>query len=207
MPKQTFYNLPEDKRQRVIEAAIDEFAKHTYHKASITRIVNTAGIAKGSFYQYFEDKKDLFKYIVELGSQKKLEYFSHVIANTENMNFFQIIKEIYVSGIRLSKEYPRLTSIGYKLMESSNDALRKEIYGENLPKSNEFFEGLLIRGIEKGEINPNINIPFVAYTLTNLSISIGEYFYTEVKVSDDSQILDLVDDMLFVIENGIKKNN
>lgn len=207
MPKQTFYNLPEDKKERVMDAAIDEFAKHTYHKASITRIVNKADIAKGSFYQYFEDKKDLYKHIVELGGQKKLECFSHVIANAENMNFFQIIKEIYVSGIKLSKEYPRLTSIGYKLMESGNDALRKEIFGENLPKSNEFFEGLLVRGIEKGEINPDINISFVAYTLTSLSISIGEYFYTEVKVSDDSELLDLVDDMLFVIENGIKKHN
>ncbi|NLY51524.1 MAG: TetR/AcrR family transcriptional regulator, partial [Firmicutes bacterium] len=76
MPKDTFFNLPEDKRQRIIDAAIDEFAHRSFHDARITAIVDAAGIAKGSFYQYFEDKKDLFKYIIGLIAERKIEYIN-----------------------------------------------------------------------------------------------------------------------------------
>jgi TetR/AcrR family transcriptional regulator len=65
MPKPTFFNLTDDKRQRLIDLAIEEFAENDYDLASISKIVAQAGIAKGSFYQYFEDKKDLYQYLLE----------------------------------------------------------------------------------------------------------------------------------------------
>ena len=74
MPKKTFFNLPEEKREKIIEMALEEFSKNTFTNASITKIAENAGIAKGSVYQYFSDKKDLYKYIVELSGQKKFEY-------------------------------------------------------------------------------------------------------------------------------------
>ena len=60
MPYETFFNLPEEKRQTIFDILLEEFAENDYNSVSISRIVNRAGIAKGSFYQYFEDKKDLF---------------------------------------------------------------------------------------------------------------------------------------------------
>ena len=71
MPKQTFFNLPDDKRQRIIDVVIDEFADNDYANVSISSIVARAGIAKGSFYQYFEDKEDLYGYLVSLIAEKK----------------------------------------------------------------------------------------------------------------------------------------
>jgi AcrR family transcriptional regulator len=65
MPKQTFYNLPEEKRERLIDAAIDEFTIHSLREASITNIIKQAEIPRGSFYQYFEDLDDLFFYLIK----------------------------------------------------------------------------------------------------------------------------------------------
>lgn len=65
MPTQTFYNLSEGKRQRLIDAAIDEFTVRTLREASITNIIKQADIPRGSFYQYFEDLDDLFFYLVK----------------------------------------------------------------------------------------------------------------------------------------------
>ena len=66
MPKETFFNLPEDKRTLICQVAIDEFAAHSFDRVSINRIVARSGIAKGSFYQYFENKHDLFLYLLQL---------------------------------------------------------------------------------------------------------------------------------------------
>lgn len=65
MIKKTFYNLPEEKQQRVIDAIMHEFASSTTEKVSINRIVKTAGISRGSFYQYFDDKVDLVEVLTK----------------------------------------------------------------------------------------------------------------------------------------------
>lgn len=65
MPKDLFFALSQEKQSRIIEAAIEEFSKVIYHDASINQIIKNAEISRGSFYQYFEDKDDLFFYIIE----------------------------------------------------------------------------------------------------------------------------------------------
>lgn len=77
MPTKTFFNLKEDKRKRVETALIHEFGKGSFEQASITNIVNEAEIPRGSFYQYFVDKKDAVTYLIQkfilLDHQKVLE--------------------------------------------------------------------------------------------------------------------------------------
>ncbi len=55
--EENILNLPNEKRERIENAAIEEFATYTFRDASINRIISSVGIAKGSFYQYFNDKK------------------------------------------------------------------------------------------------------------------------------------------------------
>ncbi|HZG73313.1 MAG TPA: TetR/AcrR family transcriptional regulator [Chondromyces sp.] len=108
MPKFTFLNLPEEKKQTLIQAAKKEFSRAPLFKASITNIIKTAGIPRGSFYQYFEDKEDLFFYLLnELAKENKqkfislleknqgdlfdtmVEFFRLVIQEEENFNFLK----------------------------------------------------------------------------------------------------------------------
>ena len=65
MPSATFFNLPEEKRQRLIEAAWDELTAVSFDKVSINRIIQNANISRGSFYQYFIDKSDLLRFLLE----------------------------------------------------------------------------------------------------------------------------------------------
>lgn len=65
MPKQTFFNLPEEKQEILVQSAKREFSRVPLNESSIANIVKDAGIPRGSFYQYFEDKEDAFYYILE----------------------------------------------------------------------------------------------------------------------------------------------
>jgi AcrR family transcriptional regulator len=65
MPTERFYNLPKEKKEIIIKAARDEFVQVPFEKVSINRIIKHAGISRGSFYTYFEDKHDLLAYIFE----------------------------------------------------------------------------------------------------------------------------------------------
>lgn len=65
MPSATFFRLPEEKRERLIEASWSELSQVRFNDVSINRIIAAARIPRGSFYQYFNDKEDLISYLLE----------------------------------------------------------------------------------------------------------------------------------------------
>ena len=65
LPSATFYNLPEEKRERLLRAAREEFSRVPYESASVNRIIQSAGIPRGSFYMYFTDKEELFGHLMD----------------------------------------------------------------------------------------------------------------------------------------------
>ena len=76
MPKDTFYHLNIQKRERIEKALEKEFSRTSFEKASISKIIKEANIPRGSFYQYFEDKEDAIQYMVEkYFKRNKGEYF------------------------------------------------------------------------------------------------------------------------------------
>lgn len=70
MPRPRFHKLPPEQQQDIVRAALDEFATHGFNAASLNRIIDAAGISKGSMYYYFDGKEDLYAHVtrVELGA-------------------------------------------------------------------------------------------------------------------------------------------
>lgn len=65
MPKETFLNLPEEKREKITTVLRDSFQKKPFSEVNVKEIVETLGIARGSFYQYFENLEDSYFMILE----------------------------------------------------------------------------------------------------------------------------------------------
>jgi AcrR family transcriptional regulator len=65
MARDRLDNLDPDKQEKLFEAAADEFSDRGYEGASLNRIIDKAGMSKGSLYYYFDDKSDLFATVIE----------------------------------------------------------------------------------------------------------------------------------------------
>ncbi len=65
MPKETFFNLDEKKKENVVEVLVDEFSTKPFKDVTVKTIVDRLKIARGSFYQYFEDLEDSYFYILD----------------------------------------------------------------------------------------------------------------------------------------------
>ena len=108
MPKITFINLPEEKKQTLITAMRKEFSRVPLYDASISNIVKSANIPRGSFYQYFEDKEDAFFFLLNdlvihirnnfIVLLKKydgdlfptmIEFYQHIIMEEEDVHFLK----------------------------------------------------------------------------------------------------------------------
>ena len=138
MPTNTFFNLSEEKKNKIIKAANKEFARVPLEQASIKNIVEDAEIARGSFYQYFEDKQDLFEYIMSL-KIGDMEKNLNKIIEQENGNIIKIFIYLYDHLIevgRIRKNSKLFRQIFENIKTSDNLMLiRKKEMSKRLEKT------------------------------------------------------------------------
>ena len=105
MPNKTFLELDEEKKTKIFEAALEEFASHGYEKSSTNQIVKECGISKGSLFKYFENKDDLYFYLIETVA---LEITAYIKARTkfEGKDFKESIIEYSKAEISYYIENP-----------------------------------------------------------------------------------------------------
>ncbi|MBR3610016.1 MAG: TetR family transcriptional regulator [Oscillospiraceae bacterium] len=94
MPSQTFQNLSEEKKQRIFGAIYSELLRVPFPEMSINQIIKNAGIPRGSFYQYFENKDDAFDYFVEESSKKMKECIFNKISSFRG-DIFELAETIF----------------------------------------------------------------------------------------------------------------
>ncbi|MBP7960646.1 MAG: TetR/AcrR family transcriptional regulator [Caldilineaceae bacterium] len=209
MPKETFFNLPEQKRQMIEEAAIDEFAAWGYDNASITRIVIACQIAKGSFYQYFEDKKDLYTYLIMHIGEEKLTFLSPVTLNGEGSDLFVQLAAMYRAGLAFARSHPKAALIGNQVYKNLDHPVHKEIMADGKGMAIDFYARLLEAAIDRGEVRPDIPIRFAAFLLMQMNTNTIEYYFDVVKGEGfdfsrmDDDVMETVNLFLDFIKFGI----
>lgn len=94
MPSERFMRLPDKKRQIIRDAAMKEFARVPFEKVSINQMIHTAGISRGSFYTYFEDKQDVVDFLfAEIGNE--IDGFVEQELKKNGGDFFVLLRELF----------------------------------------------------------------------------------------------------------------
>jgi AcrR family transcriptional regulator len=105
VPRETWWNLPEEKRQRVTEAAMVEFGKRGFSAGSLNVIAREADIAKGSLFQYFDDKLDMFATICQSGAEVIREAAVAGV-DAEQDPFFTSLRRIVANWLDFFRLHP-----------------------------------------------------------------------------------------------------
>lgn len=138
MPKITFFNLNDKKKQKIEKAIKNEFSREGFEKASISNIIEEAKIPRGSFYQYFEDKEDAVKYIIDKYAKKEKEMMQNfTIKNNGNIFDMSIdIFEYIVKKVEDKKEWILYKSILSELKKNNISILgekeEERDFGKNI---------------------------------------------------------------------------
>lgn len=198
MPKETFYNLPESKQKVVFEAAVQEFSTQRYSDASINQIVKSAGIPRGSFYQYFNDKADIFMFVLEKITteikaieQKNMVDNSHCDALTQFANKLASTIELNSS----KPEYVRITMIQSK---ESDPFVKKffELQEEHKQAVIKLFERDKQRGLVREDVDAAAVIDMVYLLSKETFYAIG---------SDGDTYQKRMKTFLRIIREGIRR--
>lgn len=156
MPKRTFNRLDDDKKERVMRAAIEEFQAHGFEKAKIEAIAKNAGVAKGSIYQYFDDKKELFLY----SATWALEYFMKIIDRQTPLEEMDVY-DYFLSGSRerfeLLKKEPLLVAFSMDIVSGKYGRLAQEANSELDRIGEEYELRLIANGKKRGTVRDDLD--------------------------------------------------
>lgn len=164
MPTETFLRLPEERRARLVEAAIEEFSERPYVEASLSKIAVRAKIPKGSFYQYFEDKLDLYRWLIAEETPRRKRAFVGPI--TGERDVFETLERFIERGMAFLVEHPRLAQLTARAADPSAlpevRGLHKRVCDASLAE----IRALLARGVREGAVAKNgeldVHVRFVA---------------------------------------------
>ena len=211
MPTETFFNLPADKRDRIVEVSFQEFCEKDYDSASITAIVNSAGIAKGSFYQYFADKKDLYFYLLRVVGEAKMKFMQEQTSTTPQ-NFFERLEQMMVLGAEFAIANPVYNKFGSKVFSNS---LKDETIAHMKRMAAEAYKGLILQGQAEGDVRDDVSLDLLVLFANSITVEFGNFIaqksgleFEELKDPEAIRKLDIASiasDLIRILRTGMDK--
>jgi AcrR family transcriptional regulator len=127
MPRDTWWNLPAAKRRRVMDAALREFGRRGFSAGSLNAVAREAGVAKGSLFQYFDDKLDLYTTLChQIGEEARAATLSGVDPEGDRP-FFEMIRDLTVNWLRYFRTHPLVRDLGLAIKHEMDPAARAAV--------------------------------------------------------------------------------
>lgn len=207
MPKQTFLNLPDEKRNSFIDIALVEFANNNYKSASISKIVEKAGIAKGSLYQYFEDKRDLFLYLLDLSNQVMMEYIQQTAPPDPKADFFDTLRWQMTASVKAANQYPVHSKLAQRAYSSSLP-FQDEILEQAQRLRDSHFRALISQAQSSGQLDPDLDTDVVNFMVQGLLTNLGSYLQKKFAENNDNwldlpEVEQVFNQIIKVLKNGL----
>lgn len=196
--KSAFDNLPDEKRQRILQVAREEFAKNGFENTSIQQIAKKSGISVGSVYKYFDNKEQFFTYIVQDGLSS-LEDLLMKLAPAEE-DILLKAEKIIRSLLKFSKEQPELIQLYCALTTGDNSEFLDELSQRIEAVTASVYTQTISIAQETGEVRKDINPAMFAFLLDNVFMMLQFsaacpyykerfFIYTGKQVADSDELI------------------
>jgi AcrR family transcriptional regulator len=161
MPRERYESMDEEKKARLLSAAAKEFAAHGYELASINTILDGAGLSKGSFYYYFEDKADLAATVMIEVSEPAVRAIVYRQPTTE-AEFWSELRRVSVIQIRELESkrtnYEALMRLGNAIAKNPELAAKvMPAFGPRTVQLGKFFAA----GVAVGALRSDLPLPML----------------------------------------------
>ncbi len=122
MPSDSFFNLNEEKRAKIMNACLHEIVNSSFEKFKISNVIKKCNIARGSFYYYFTDKYDLYRYAVCLVNESKIEFLKSITERSDK-DFYSLFAEAMEKFLMYRINEKLLFDAGIKLRKTGIEDL------------------------------------------------------------------------------------
>lgn len=183
-------------------ATIREMGIHTYEHLNIANIIRESKISRGSFYQYFEDKTDLYNYFYTYISEKKIQFFGDIFSIDYDIPFLERFYQLYVKGFAFAKQNPEMVKAGKKVVASEH-FLSSNRMTQSIEQATDLFVAFIKKDQELGRIKKSVDPKLLASFLLEFTnkVTFEDYFKDEM----DSEIIELkIRQLVEMLQKGIE---
>ncbi|MEW9095503.1 MAG: TetR family transcriptional regulator [Clostridiaceae bacterium] len=204
MPTDTFFNLPLEKKNKIIEAIKKEFARVPFDKVSINKIVQDAKISRGSFYMYFEDKRDMLIYLLSNYHEEVMSIIKESFKRNSG-DVFEVFADIlkFTANFGTAKE-----NIAFCMNIFSNQTLQNDIILQfaNCGRKNDFFN-LFKQYTDTKSLN--LQNPNDIEDIIDILISVTQKATMDIFlcIGEKDEILEAYTNKITILKRGMLKEN
>ena len=190
---------PLDESPALYDAALMEFAAHSFRDASLNDILKTAGMNKGSFYYRFRDKMELYlSLLYRVGVEKMRLFQEHDVSRTSS-GFFDEFRNMALIGLKLAKKDPRFVVFSRRILQEEAQ-VRERITACFGDMRASLLTDMVERAKASGEFRPELKTETAVFVIETLLVHMDELVPVDW---DDESILSAVDQLLDVVRLGI----
>lgn len=198
--KAVFERISDQKRERVFESAMREFAAQGYVAANINTIAENAGISIGAMYTYFPSKENLYLAISERG----VEIYREIIGELDmKQDFYGIVEQLFHLAIRYARTHADISRMYLELTTHQMRGMAARLAEKMEMDLHNLYVLLLTAGQKNGEVRTDVNLGLAAKILDDcvlsLQLSASVFYYEERQqqyagtLSDDELIAGMMD--------------
>ena len=181
MPKKTFNNLSSERQSEILEVAYREFILNDYQSASLSNIIKKLSLAKGSFYRYFNSKKELYFYLLEKSTRERCDTLDKRLHDPE-IDLYQLMIINWQDKIEFERQHPLESAFQYRVF--------RERYNEDLGDMEIQMKREIMQKIKQiittrfsEDIRSDMELDLIAYHI--IQAQVGMYDYLAIRFGDD----------------------
>lgn len=202
--KPTFDNISEEKRKKILDVAVNEFANNGFENANINTIAKKADVSVGSLYKYFDTKADLFLTSVNYGVSSLERILAQVVALDEDVMLK--LEKLVRAAICYSRENAVMIKLYNEFTTESNAELGEKLAERMESVTADAYRKAIIKGQIDGEIRADIDPGMAALMVDNMLMNLQfsyacTYYGQRLSIYAGKDIFEKDD---FVVENVLR---
>ncbi len=203
MVRPRFTKLPPQQQQAILRAALEEFAAHGFHDASLNRVIEAAGISKGSMYYYFDGKEDLYSYV----ARTELAGLFVLVGPLPELDggtadaFWSVLEDYYLRLMRALTASPQLAALLRGWAAASKNPAFQTAQGDLKQESLPWIEQALATGRRVGAVRSDLPSTLLITVVLGMGEAMDLWLMSQQP--DDDALPGLINTLISMIRGAV----
>jgi len=168
MPKPTFDKISPEKRERFLVEAARLFAERGFAQTDMAELASRANVAKGSVYDYFDSKEDLYVHVCRDGLERSREAVYRGIDPAWDM--YRQLRHIFKQGVRFADLHPEYVAMYVNISSAGMDTFAEQLSLEVEKFTADYLKRLISAGVRQGLVRKDVDVKLSAFIINSLYI-------------------------------------
>jgi len=201
MPTRRYENLEPERKTAIVDAAQEEFTRSGYEGASLNQIIADAGISKGSFYYYFEDKADLYVTALERVAIEFIERVGGIYNGEYSDDFWGDIEATARRSYAVFRKAPDLMQFARGIMHLSAHNMSNPALQHYIDELFALFFNLFRRGQEMGAVRTDMPLELMVSMVFSVGEGADRWLFEHYETLSDEEVDRLLGFTLDIMKN------